>query len=307
MYLKVYMTDTEPLKDPATFERLLRLVPDERRERVMSKRQTGDRAAGLAAGLLLSMATESMGLAGADEYIRYNAYGKPYYDLAAYGEQCAYRPPRLPQVYFSLSHSHDRAMCVVSDTECGCDVELLRPGVMRSAEAMLHPEEAAELEALGDEAERIKLFFRYWTVKESYVKALGCGYTGLAPRDLRVRQEHFEMKLYKPCSGAIIGSCTDSMSTDDDEQTRLLKAGKSDVGTAEGKATECADIAGRKQSTGHAAKGDCEPATMCKFYEWDLYDGYRYACCVLAPDTETLAQLPDEEPELTEVDLVDYF
>ena len=85
MYLKVYMTDTEPLKDPAMFERLLRLVPDERRERVMSKRQTGDRAAGLAAGLLLSMATESMGLAGADEYIRYNAYGKPYYDLQRTG------------------------------------------------------------------------------------------------------------------------------------------------------------------------------------------------------------------------------
>ena len=288
MYLKIYMTDTEPLKDPATFERLLRLVPDERRERVMSKRQTGDRAAGLAAGLLLSMATESMGLPGADEYISYNAYGKPYYDLAAYGEQCAYRPPRLPQVYFSLSHSHERAMCVVSDTECGCDVELLRPGVMRSAEAMLHPEEAAELEALGDEAERIKLFFRYWTVKESYVKALGCGYTGLAPRDLRVRQEHFEMKLYGSCSGAIAGSCTDSMSTDDDEQI-------------------CVKRAGRKQSTGHAAKRDYEPATMCRFYEWDLYDGYRYACCVLAPNEETAAQLPEEEPELVEVNLMDIF
>ncbi len=307
MYLKVYAADTSPLKEPKTFERLLGLVSDERRERVMSKRQTADRAAGLAAGLLLSMATESMGLPGADEYIRHNAYGKPYYDLAAYGERCAFRPTRLPQVYFSLSHSHERAMCVVSDTECGCDVELLRPGVMRNAAAMLHPEEAAELKSLSDDAERMKLFFRYWTVKESYVKALGCGYTGLAPRDLCVRQEHFEMKLYKPCGEAIAGSCTDSMSTDDDEQTCVKKAGNLDVGTAERKVTECANIASRKQSTGHVAKRDCEPATMCRFYEWDLYDGYRYACCVLAPDEETAARLPDEEPELTEVDLVDYF
>lgn len=265
MYLRVYTADTGPLSEAATFDRLLRLVSDERRERVMSKARTDDRAASLAAGLLLSMATESMGLPGADEYIRCNAYGKPYYDLAAYEKQSAFRLPRVPQVYFNLSHSHERAMCAVSDVELGCDVEQIRPEVMRSAAAMLHPGETAELEALTDEAERMKMFFRYWTVKESYVKALGCGYTGLKPRDLRVRQEHYEMRIYDPHPGM---------------------ADRKDI---------C--------STGQ----EPAPVNTCRLYEWDMYDGYRYACCMLAPDEETAAQLPDEEPELTQVDLTDIF
>lgn len=250
MYLKVYTADTGPLKEQQVFDRLIRLVSEDRREKTISRKSIADSAASLGAGLLLSLATERMGLQGADEYIRYNEYGKPYYDLEAYGASDAFKPPRIPQVYFSISHSHGRVMCAVSDLEVGCDVELLRESVMKRASAMLHPGEAKELEMLTDEADRMKRFFRYWTIKESYVKALGCGYSKYMPMALQVKEERYEV----------------SIEQDMREETH-----------------------------------------PCRFYEWDLYDGYRYACCVLAPDEETASQLPDEEPELTEIDLTEEY
>ena len=67
MYLKIYTADTRPLKNQATYDRLIRLVPEQRRKITESRRQADDRAASLAAGLLLSLATERMGLPGADE------------------------------------------------------------------------------------------------------------------------------------------------------------------------------------------------------------------------------------------------
>ena len=44
--------------------------------------------------------------------------------------------PDLPQVRFSLSHSHGAAVCAVHDREVGVDVELLRPAPRRLGAGM---------------------------------------------------------------------------------------------------------------------------------------------------------------------------
>lgn len=79
-----------------------------------------------------------------------------------------------PDVHFNLSHAKGIAACVVSDRECGIDCEGIRdyrPNVVKRA---FSEEEQRLLEAVSGE-ERDRLFTRLWTLKESYVKALGEG------------------------------------------------------------------------------------------------------------------------------------
>jgi len=86
---------------------------------------------------------------------------------------------------FSLSHSGDRALVALGDVDrgdgggaqrIGVDVERFRDGidVERFAARNFTPFERAELAALHG-AERLRGFFRVWTRKEAYIKALGKG------------------------------------------------------------------------------------------------------------------------------------
>ena len=70
--------------------------------------------------------------------------------------------PDLPQVRFSLSHSHGAAVCAVHDREVGVDVELLRPAPRRLGAGMTDEE-----------------FFRLWTAREATVKRRGQGVAAL--------------------------------------------------------------------------------------------------------------------------------
>jgi 4'-phosphopantetheinyl transferase len=80
-------------------------------------------------------------------------------------------------LYFNLSHSDDLAIIAVSRTrEVGVDIERIRSDVAAEAIAarFFSPAEAAALAGLPPE-DRHKAFFRLWTRKEAYVKAVGLG------------------------------------------------------------------------------------------------------------------------------------
>jgi len=89
----------------------------------------------------------------------YHEYKKPYFKY-------------YPDLYFNLSHCTGLAVCLLSEHECGVDTESLRevrPAVVRR---VFSSEEQKLLET-SPEADR--LFTRIWTLKESYVKAIGRG------------------------------------------------------------------------------------------------------------------------------------
>jgi len=93
----------------------------------------------------------------------FGSHGKPY--LANHKD-----------IFFNLSHAGERAMCVLSDVEVGCDVEKVRKGKTAIAERFFHKDELRMLASLPNEDEKDELFFRFWTLKESLIKASGDGF-----------------------------------------------------------------------------------------------------------------------------------
>ena len=74
---------------------------------------------------------------------------------------------------FNISHSGDYAVLALSDGRVGIDVEKIRPVDFKIAEACFH---GKELESFNfDPDKRPENFYRLWTLKESFIKAVGQG------------------------------------------------------------------------------------------------------------------------------------
>jgi 4'-phosphopantetheinyl transferase len=94
-----------------------------------------------------------------------NPWGKP--ELDAPGNR----------LRFSLTHTRGLAACAVArDHDVGIDAEALNAAVdtYAIAESNFAPAEIAQLRAMSD-AERTIGFYRLWTLKEAFIKAVGGG------------------------------------------------------------------------------------------------------------------------------------
>ena len=76
---------------------------------------------------------------------------------------------------FNISHSEDLVMVAVSENETGCDIEKITETDLDIAKKFFFREEYENIAALPASEERNELFFRYWTLKESFMKATGLG------------------------------------------------------------------------------------------------------------------------------------
>ncbi|MBW5802566.1 4'-phosphopantetheinyl transferase superfamily protein [Coxiella endosymbiont of Ornithodoros amblus] len=82
-----------------------------------------------------------------------------------------------PSLQFNLSDSRAFALCAITrNREVGIDIEFMKPGVHAEqiAERFFSPEESQTLKELPAEA-RLEGFYRIWTLKEAYIKAIGQG------------------------------------------------------------------------------------------------------------------------------------
>ncbi len=140
----------------------------ERRAKMERYRGREDRLRSLAAGLLLDRA---FGKRAAE--IRRGKFGKPFFENGP---------------FFNLSHSGSRVVLAVSPSQpIGCDIqhwERIRPKLI--VKHIFHPMEY-DLYQKTAESDRRAVFYRIWTLKESYLKMIGKG-VSLAPNRF-----HFEL------------------------------------------------------------------------------------------------------------------
>lgn len=155
---KVYIARTDELKDDILFGRLYNAVSRDRREKTDKLIFRKDKMLSLAADALLKKALSDKGIK--DFTLEYGKNGKPYISDK--------------DIYFNLSHSENTVMCAVSDMEIGCDAEKVADIDLEIAKRFFH---RAEYEMLAEctDTEKCDMFFRLWTLKESFVKSTGLG------------------------------------------------------------------------------------------------------------------------------------
>lgn len=157
----LYLTDILSVTDDGLETGLDRLTTY-RKQKVDKLRSRKAKEASVAAGLLLDNALKAEGMDPALAAIAVGDRGKPY---LAFEES----------FHFNISHSGDRAVCLVSGAPCGCDIQLVRQPDLRVAERYFSPEEARYIASRADETGRRDAFFTIWALKESYVKFTGRG------------------------------------------------------------------------------------------------------------------------------------
>ena len=77
-----------------------------------------------------------------------------------------------PQIQFNISHCKNAVLCGIGSKPLGVDVETIRPMRERVLHRVLTASEQQEI--LQSESPEL-CFLRFWTLKESFVKALGVG------------------------------------------------------------------------------------------------------------------------------------
>ena len=76
-------------------------------------------------------------------------------------------------IYFNLSHSSKIVLCAISDKEVGVDVEYIDPAIdLNIAKNYFYN---SEYESIMKSNEPSAEFFKYWVLKESYMKYTGLG------------------------------------------------------------------------------------------------------------------------------------
>ena len=98
----------------------------------------------------------------------------------SHGRPDIYQQSNGEQLKFNLTHTKGLCACVVTlGFECGIDAELInrKNNLSKIAERMFSDYEIHAMRNL-QESEFRKTFFKYWTLRESYVKALGTGLGG---------------------------------------------------------------------------------------------------------------------------------
>jgi 4'-phosphopantetheinyl transferase len=101
----------------------------------------------------------------------YELRGKPF--LVTESGDC--------QLNFNVSHSQDLALyAIASGNQVGIDLEMIRPiaDVEQLAQRFFSTQETNAIASLVS-PQQDKMFFRYWTCKEAYLKATGDGLSSL--------------------------------------------------------------------------------------------------------------------------------
>ena len=106
-------------------------------------------------------------------------------------------------IKLSISHCEGAVAVLIADHEVGIDVERVRSYRREAARRILTEKEWNVLSLTTENPD--ELFFRYWTLKESYIKALGTGLT-YPLKNISFTIENDRIHSNKPWAKFYVGS-----------------------------------------------------------------------------------------------------
>jgi len=158
MALHLYATEFPvPLPDEVFHQGLSRL-PAALQPKILRFRRWEDAHAALLGKLMLQWGLSVSGYPVTLQQLLYTAEAKPYF---AAGPN------------FNISHSGNRVVCVLSTGgRIGLDIEAVKPLSFEDFQTQFRPNEWIAIRAAADP---VAAFYRFWTAKESLIKADGRG------------------------------------------------------------------------------------------------------------------------------------
>ena len=156
--IKSYLFDITSIKEK-DFDRLLLGVKKYRKDKIEKLALKQSKYLSLAVELLIKKACDDFGINYLEEEIIINEFGKPSFKNSKY--------------FFNTSHSGKYALCVISNVEVGCDIEEIKEYKEKIAKRVFTDKENNYIELSDDKDD---MFYRLWTLKESYMKCVGRGF-----------------------------------------------------------------------------------------------------------------------------------
>ena len=146
------------------------LVSKNRQEKIDFYRFDKDKKLSCGAYLLLKKLLAEKNIT--DPIFKTEKYGKAYIS-------------NHKNIHFNLSHSGKMVLCAISDMEVGVDIEYIDPEI--DLNIAQHYFYNSEYESIMNSENKTEEFFKYWVLKESYMK-----YTGLG---MNLKLDSFEIKI----------------------------------------------------------------------------------------------------------------
>lgn len=183
------------LIEEAAFEllkpELLKLLPEETCKKVNSFVRSNDSQRSLLGELLA-------------RHLLHKATGEPLPDEAfTTGEKGKPAHDGFRGIHFNITHSGEWVAVALSSGCVGVDVERMRKIPEGLAKRFFSEAENQWLDSAKNEAEQKDIFFTLWTLKESFLKAIGTGLTKSLSSFtiLKKGNNHFELKQDKGTKG----------------------------------------------------------------------------------------------------------
>ena len=158
MALLLYATEFPRQLPDAAFYHGLDRLPAALQPKILRYRRWEDAHAALLGKLLLLVALKEIGSTATLDQLLYTPYDKPFF-------------PMGPN--FNISHSGNRVICGLTTTgRIGVDIEWVKPLSFDDFQTQFTP---AEWQAIRGAPDPVAAFYRFWTAKESLIKADGRG------------------------------------------------------------------------------------------------------------------------------------
>lgn len=149
--LKIYYGHIQLVKEQQVFDKWFEKMNNQRKEKIVRCQSDVDKRRSLLAGVLLQLGLEK------ERFIK--------------------------QVFYSISHSGNYVMCVLSDRRVGIDIENKFRSIFSESKESHLDKIAKKCFTMGEEIryhscehdEKVDMMMNYWTKKESYSKAIGKG------------------------------------------------------------------------------------------------------------------------------------
>lgn len=162
--MNVYATKIPRELTSYEFQQYIDKIPVERQERVLCYVRKEDAIRSLVGILLIQkIISKELGIDSGNLTFSYNEYGKP-------------SVRELPDFHYNLSHSGEWVVCATDNESIGIDIEQIKPIDLETAKNFFSKDEYQYIYNKPSH-ERLSVFYEYWTLKESFIKAVGKGLT----------------------------------------------------------------------------------------------------------------------------------